>query len=495
MPTRSTLTEQLALLGVHLPAWPEEQDGDDPGNWLQRGQAYAEGVRLWRAQLRSAPESTKGVVDLLLRHLSEADQLATWDQLAYAAIKPELQGSPDYERWQTCTKLIRASDLTPAQLLGYGIDMASKEGLRNLLDIARSIIKVSAQEQALDAIAEILIAYIEARGDEPAAATNNFLSRISELECMTRVIRIIIESHGIDPDDSESINEDTPNGKNYSRAQQILDILHRESVKLLFQDVSRPPRESKEQKLLPESTEYFVFNELDLAMNKDEATAYHIKESSPKLQRLAQYIADNAKVIVDCGAHVGMFSALAAAKNPDATFYLFEPNIEVADYIDFNMPTRSRYCVYHAGVGAFNGKNVFFKSNQSSQTSSFDEKATIHFSRNAGVTKESLPICLLSDFLLLVGEEIDFLKIDIQGMEMDVIQDLMKADLLRRIKTIAIESSFLDSRSIECVDCIRQTGQYNQAYFVNPVYGGGDIVFSKLDFTSTARDQNAYPLI
>ena len=72
MPTSSTLTEQLATLGIHLPAWPEEPDGGGAtGDWIQRGQAYAEGVRLWRAQLRNAPESTKGVVDQLLSHLQD----------------------------------------------------------------------------------------------------------------------------------------------------------------------------------------------------------------------------------------------------------------------------------------------------------------------------------------------------------------------------------------------------------------------------------------
>ena len=130
MPTSSSLTEQLATLGVHLPAWPEEpDDGDATGDWIQRGQAYAEGVRLWRAQLRNAPESTKGVVDQLLRHLHDTGQVGVWDQLVYGAIKPEVQGSADYERWQACTKLIRSSALTPAQLLGMALEMAREQRL------------------------------------------------------------------------------------------------------------------------------------------------------------------------------------------------------------------------------------------------------------------------------------------------------------------------------------------------------------------------------
>lgn len=91
MPASSTLTEQLATMGVHLPPWPEEPEGDEPDHWIQRGRAYAEGVRLWRAQLRNAPESTKRVVDLLLQHQDKSDQLTPWDRWLKAAIHQEVQ--------------------------------------------------------------------------------------------------------------------------------------------------------------------------------------------------------------------------------------------------------------------------------------------------------------------------------------------------------------------------------------------------------------------
>ena len=130
MPVSSTLTNQLASLGIITPAWPEEPGGDSATeDWIKRGKAYAEGLRLWRAQLRNAPESTKGVLDQLLRHLQDTSALGVWDQLVYAAIKPEVQGSPDFERWQACTKLIRSSALTPAQLLGIALELAREQRL------------------------------------------------------------------------------------------------------------------------------------------------------------------------------------------------------------------------------------------------------------------------------------------------------------------------------------------------------------------------------
>ena len=130
MPTSSTLTEQLATLGIHLPAWPEEPEGGGAtGDWIQRGQSYAEGVRLWRAQLRNAPESTKGVVDQLLRYMDHTEQLSDWDQVVVASIKTEVHGLPDDERWKACGKLIRSRGLTPAQLLGVALELAREQQL------------------------------------------------------------------------------------------------------------------------------------------------------------------------------------------------------------------------------------------------------------------------------------------------------------------------------------------------------------------------------
>ena len=96
MPANSSLTEKLATLGILLPGWPEETEGDcASGDWILRGKAYAERMRLCRAQLRNAPENTKAVVDQLLQHLQDTTELGVWDQLVYSAIKPEVQGLPE----------------------------------------------------------------------------------------------------------------------------------------------------------------------------------------------------------------------------------------------------------------------------------------------------------------------------------------------------------------------------------------------------------------
>jgi len=130
MPTSSTLIAQLAILGIHLPAWPDESEEDSAaGDWIQRGQAYAEGVRLWRAQLRNAPESTKGVVDQLLQHHGNSEQLIPWDRWLNAAIRQEVKQVVTLDRWKPCIELLRDAPLTSAQVLGGLLALADAQQL------------------------------------------------------------------------------------------------------------------------------------------------------------------------------------------------------------------------------------------------------------------------------------------------------------------------------------------------------------------------------
>jgi FkbM family methyltransferase len=130
MVTGSTLTEQLANLGVHLPAWPEEPEGSNAAfDWIQRGQVYAEGVRLWRAKLRNAPESTKGVVDQLLQHLNNGDQLNYWDRWLSSALHHEVKRVLSLDRWEQCVAGLRDSHLSDAQVLGAALALAEAQQL------------------------------------------------------------------------------------------------------------------------------------------------------------------------------------------------------------------------------------------------------------------------------------------------------------------------------------------------------------------------------
>jgi hypothetical protein len=140
MTTASTLADQLAALGIQLHPWPPEPTGGFEDGWIQRGQAYANGLRLWRAQLRNAFAAERAARDLLQRTVQEAARLSSWHQAAITYLLSDLEAPSRHQRVQAAARLVAAEDRTPAQLLGAALDLAGHQleasaahGLKRLL--------------------------------------------------------------------------------------------------------------------------------------------------------------------------------------------------------------------------------------------------------------------------------------------------------------------------------------------------------------------------
>jgi hypothetical protein len=143
MPTSPTLTEQLATLGVHLPAWPEEPEGGGAtGDWIQRGQAYAEGVLLWRAKMRNAAAIKGSGSKRLISTVQNIGRQSAWDQSVIRFLLSGLQGNSAYQRILAAAALVAADDRTPAQRLGAALGLARDgflvfgvDGIKQLVEL------------------------------------------------------------------------------------------------------------------------------------------------------------------------------------------------------------------------------------------------------------------------------------------------------------------------------------------------------------------------
>ena len=153
MPPKSKLYEQLATMGIVLPEWTDKTNEKcDANDWIKQGKACAETIRLAQAQLRNAPQSSKQVIDQLVDHLRETTELALWDQLIFATIKTELNGTPNYERWQIYTKLVQETDLKPAHLLGITLELAREKRLSTAIYSFKRLLK---EHSGIDSIQRI----------------------------------------------------------------------------------------------------------------------------------------------------------------------------------------------------------------------------------------------------------------------------------------------------------------------------------------------------
>jgi hypothetical protein len=143
MSTVSSLSQQLADLGIHLPVWPEEPEVDvTTCDWIQRGQAYVERMRLWRAQLRSAAAIEGPATERLISSVLDVGRQSAWDQSVTRYLLSDLNGNSQYQRVQAAAKLATAADRTAAQRLCAALELAQDGFLVCSLDAIRHLVEL-----------------------------------------------------------------------------------------------------------------------------------------------------------------------------------------------------------------------------------------------------------------------------------------------------------------------------------------------------------------
>ncbi len=147
MATQSLLTEQLAVLGVPLPAWPEElEEPQDLGERIQRALGYAEGIKLWRAQLRSALAADPAATNQMLVLVRQAGRRSAWDRDVIHYVLLDLQPGSKRGRLQAAAQLVGADARTIAQLLGASLELAGSGLLASSLHGIKRVLQSGAPD-------------------------------------------------------------------------------------------------------------------------------------------------------------------------------------------------------------------------------------------------------------------------------------------------------------------------------------------------------------
>ena len=144
--------------------------------------------------------------------------------------------------------------------------------------------------------------------------------------------------------------------------------------------------------------------------------------------------------IVDCGANIGMAVLFFKAFRPDAEVIAFEPDpitfARLARTIEMNGLRDVR--LENAAVGHKDGTVAFYynRSDSGSMTASVE-------SSRGGDARQEVRAVRLSAW---IQEPVDFLKLDVEGAEYDVVRDLIDTDAIRWIRDTVIEYHELATR-------------------------------------------------
>jgi FkbM family methyltransferase len=166
---------------------------------------------------------------------------------------------------------------------------------------------------------------------------------------------------------------------------------------------------------LPESFLY-LFREIFIELSY----YFRAKSSSP--------------VILDCGSNIGMSVLFFKMLFPNSRIDAFEPEASTFERLQDNVETNklSDVELHRAAVGRDKGTVQFFYD--PNETGSL--LASVDARRVPGGRAESVPQVRLSDF---VTGPVDFLKLDVEGAELAVLEELRAAEALPKIDQMVVE--------------------------------------------------------
>lgn len=154
---------------------------------------------------------------------------------------------------------------------------------------------------------------------------------------------------------------------------------------------------------------------------------------------LKQFIL-NPNVIFDVGANKGQYSTLLIQHYPKASIYSFEPNPNTFEVIKNSIGDKIN--LFNIGMGESLGQLDlhFDKNDETSVQATSDPEILKEIAKTENITSVKIEIDTIDNFCATHKiEEIDLLKIDTEGFEIEVIDGAQKMLSASKIKAIQFE--------------------------------------------------------
>ncbi|MCX5706430.1 MAG: FkbM family methyltransferase [Candidatus Omnitrophica bacterium] len=196
---------------------------------------------------------------------------------------------------------------------------------------------------------------------------------------------------------------------------------------------------------------------------------------------------NKSSIIVDIGSGRGQFINMMVEMYPYSQFILIEPNPDSAKVLSQEFKTNTNVKILAAAVGARSEKSVSFYLSETFQFDSLDKS----LSDLGGVRKDRSEvtvrmITLRDVFSIFNLQKIDFLKIDAEGAELDILENFSSYDF-EMISQISCEfHDFLKpSLRKEVEECIHNLQSLGYSF----VCDGTDFMFGSPYFNCLFYDK------
>ena len=160
---------------------------------------------------------------------------------------------------------------------------------------------------------------------------------------------------------------------------------------------------------------------------------------------------NNNSIILDIGANIGDVTDVIMKKyNPN--IYCYEPNISCYNYMLKRFKKNSKIKIFNVAVSNFSGKPFLYFHNKSTNISEFNERSSLKKEKDGlDINKKIEVNCINIKKILEKHNQIDLIKIDIEGSEYEVMPEIIKNK--DKIKMVLCEThGNPDGKKIPSVD-------------------------------------------
>ena len=177
--------------------------------------------------------------------------------------------------------------------------------------------------------------------------------------------------------------------------------------------------------------------------------------------------------IIDCGTNIGMSVLYFKLLAPNAKVIAFEPNPDTFNIIKDNVGKNNLDVkLYNVGLGKEQGELPFYTDmgDSSSQSASLTKHIQ---NKNRELKEIKVTIDKLSNY---ISGPIDVLKLDIEGAEGEVLEDLEETDKLKYCKIVFLEYHYDGENT--CYPLGKLLSILDRAGFLYEIFTPFDLPFS-----------------
>ena len=159
---------------------------------------------------------------------------------------------------------------------------------------------------------------------------------------------------------------------------------------------------------------------------------------------LTKYLENKQPIIFDVGANIGNYSEILNTFFPNATIYSFEPNKNTFEFLYEKSKELGIKC-YQLGISSQASRQKIYtqtKNNKSELTSCYKD-ILIDINKDSDIIEMDFETTTIDEFCIINKiQHIDFLKIDIEGHELEALKGANEMILHNQIDIIQFEFNY-----------------------------------------------------